>query len=439
MTVVVAGGGIAGLTMALTCHEIGVPVRVFESSRRILPLGVGINLQPNAVRELTDLGLADRLSEVGIETEEWALVGRGGNDVWSEPRGRLAGYRWPQYSVHRGELQLLLLDEVRRRCGADAVVEAHRLVRYDNTATGIVATFEDRATGAAVNVDATILVGADGLNAATRRQLLPDEGPARWGGAMMWRGTAMGPPIRTGASFILAGNLDQRFVHYPIGPVDPDTGLQRQNWLTELTVDPEQGWDSVAGWNRRVDPSIFLAHFEDWVWEWFDVSAFVRRADQVWEYPMVDRDPAPTWRDGRMVLVGDAAHVMYPVGSNGASQSIIDTRVLGASFVAHGVTPDALTAYEESLHEEISALVLRNRGHGPIAILGVVDERCGGWFDDIEEIVPRAEIEAFMGRYKEAAGFAMDALNAAPRTIPAGARVKGPIPDVWRDGRPGQR
>lgn len=424
MTVLIAGGGIAGLTMALTCHEIGVPFRVFESSRQVLPLGVGINLQPNAVRELTDLGLADRLPEVGIEAEEWALVGRGGNDVWSEPRGRLAGYRWPQYSVHRGEFQIMLLDEVRRRCGHDAVVEAHRLLHYENTASGITATFEDRASGTTVAVEGSLLIGADGLNSATRRQLFPDEGPPVWGGAMLWRGTALGPPIRSGAAFTLVGNLDQRFVHYPIGPVDPETGLQKQNWLTELTVDRDQGWDSAAGWNREVDVSVFLSHFEDWVWDWFDVPAFVQRAEKVWEYPMVDRDPAPTWLDGRMALVGDAAHVMYPVGSNGASQAIVDVRVLGAKLVEHGVTPDALAAYADALHGEISALVLRNRSHGPIAVLGLVDERCGGWFDDIEDVMPRAEIESFMARYKEAAGFAKDALNAAPRTIAAGARVE---------------
>ena len=95
MTVLVAGGGIAGIAMALTCHQIGVPVKVFESANQILPLGVGINLQPNAVRELYDLGLSASLNQIGIQTREWALVGRNGNDIWAEPRGLLAGYDWP--------------------------------------------------------------------------------------------------------------------------------------------------------------------------------------------------------------------------------------------------------------------------------------------------------------------------------------------------------
>ena len=420
--IIVAGGGIAGLAMALTCHQIGVPVRVFESSRTIQPLGVGINLQPNAVRELTDLGIADRLPEIGVEAKEWALVGRNGNDIWAEPRGRRAGYRWPQFSVHRGELQMLLLNVVRERCGPDAVVEGHRLLGYEQDASSITASFEDRASGRTVRVDGSLLIGADGLHSSARRQRFPNEGDPVWGGAVLWRGTALGSPIRSGASFTLVGSLEQRFVHYPIGPTDPDTGLQRQNWIAELTFDPEQGWND-ASWNQVVDPSIFLPAFAEWDFDWLDIPAFVGRAEQVWEYPMVDRDPAPTWLDGRMALIGDAAHVMYPVGSNGASQAIVDTRVLGAALVEHGVSPDALLAYEHALHEDISALVLRNRGAGPMAILGEVDERCGGVFDDIDDVIPRAEVEAFMARYKAAAGFAKDALNLAPPTIAPGAMV----------------
>ena len=240
---------------------------------------------------------------------------------------------------------------------------------------------------------------------------------------MLWRGTALGPPIRTGASFTLVGNLEQRFVHYPIGPVDPTTGLQRQNWIAELTFDPAQGWDA-ANWNQEVDPSVFLPAFADWDFDWLDIPALVRRADQVWEYPMVDRDPAPTWTDGRLGLIGDAAHVMYPVGSNGASQAIVDARVLGAALVEHGITPDALEAYEARLHEDISALVLRNRHAGPVAILGVVDERCGGVFDDIDDVIPRREVEEFLAGYKHAAGFAVDALNQAPPTIGPGDRIR---------------
>lgn len=434
VTVVVAGGGIAGLTMALTCHQIGAPVVVLESVRELAPLGVGINLQPNAVRELYDLGLADELPSIGVETKEWALVGRNGNDVYAEPRGVGAGYRWPQFSVHRGQLQMLLYRAVVDRLGPDAVITGARVTGYRNRPDGRIDVSIERrrssgaGSGSAAERDTIVggvLVGADGLHSAVRAQMYPGEGDPVWGGAIMWRGTTQAPPIRSGASFTLVGSLDQRFVHYPISAPDPATGLQTQNWLAERTVDPSMRSDlSLTGdWNRRVPIDKFLPDFEDWDFDWLDVPALVRGAEAVFEYPMVDRDPVEAWVDGRAVLIGDAAHVMYPVGSNGASQAIVDARVLGARFCDHGIGPEALAAYEEQLLDDVSALVLRNRGAGPIAILGVVDERCGGVFDDIADVIPSAEIDEFMAGYKTAAGFAIDALNTAPPTIRPGAAV----------------
>ena len=176
------------------------------------------------------------------------------------------------------------------------------------------------------------------------------------------------------------------------------------------------GWRR-GDWNTRVEIDEFIAEFEDWDYDWLDVPAMIRRSEAVWEFPMVDRDPAPHWVVGSVALIGDAAHVMYPVGSNGASQAIVDARVVGAKFLEHGVGRDALQAYEAELHEDVSSLVLRNRDAGPVAILGIVDTLCGGVFDDIEDVLPRSEIEDFMSRYKSAAGFAKDRLNAAPPTI----------------------
>ena len=421
MTVVIAGGGIAGLTMALTCHEIGVPVRVLESVRSMAPLGVGINLQPNAIRELFDLGFADDLDNIGIEATEWALVGRGGNDVWSEDRGRLAGYRWPQYSVHRGELQMLLYRAVIERIGSDAVLTGHRVTGYRDT-TGGVAVQVDTRDGHATEIVGDVLLAADGLHSAVRAQMHPDQPDPHWGGQILWRGAAQGPPVRSGACFTLVGTISQRFVHYPISAADPDTGLQLQNWIAELTVDPSEGF-AASNWNRPAELKDFLPAFDDWTFDWLDIPSLVRGAPAVWEFPMVDRDPVDRWVDGRTCLVGDAAHVMFPVGSNGASQAIVDARVMGAKFVEHGVGRDALHAFEDQLLEPLSQLVLRNRGHGPIGILEVVDERCGGYFDNIDDVIDRNEIEAFMQNYKVAAGFAIESLNAAPRTIAAGARV----------------
>ncbi|MEL7155167.1 MAG: flavin-dependent oxidoreductase [Actinomycetota bacterium] len=425
MTVLIAGGGIAGLTMALTCHQIGVEAVVLESVPTLRPLGVGINLQPNAVRELDELGLADRLPSIGVETQEWALVGRNGNDVYAEPRGRAAGYHWPQYSVHRGRLQMLLHQAVVERLGSGAMITDARVVGYRNDGDRIRADVVDRA-GRASTHTGSVLLGADGLHSALRAALHPDEGPPVWGGAVMWRATSPGPPIRTAASFTLVGSLDQRFVHYPISAPDPATGLQEQNWIAELTFDVSTRQWGDSDWNRQVDVDKFLPSFADWDFDWLDVPDLVRRADAVYEFPMVDRDPVDRWVDGRLGLLGDAAHVMYPVGSNGASQAIVDARVLGAAFVTHGVGPEALTAYEDALLEDLSALVLRNRGAGPVAILGLVDERCGGVFDDIDDVIPEDERNRFMAGYKTAAGFAVEALNGASPIIEPGARAAQP-------------
>ena len=421
MSVIIAGGGIGGLTMALTCHQIGVQAVVLESVRNMAPLGVGINLQPNAIRELIDLGLEDELGSIGIEAREWALVGRNGKDVWSEPRGRLAGYRWPQYSVHRGELQMLLYRTVLERMGPDAVRTGHRVTGYRNESQGVTVQVDTRDGGSIV-VQGSVIVAADGLHSSVRAQMHPTQPAPHWEGAVLWRGATYGPPIRSGASFTLIGSLDQRFIHYPISAPDPDTGLQLQNWIAELSFDPSEGWPE-SNWNHQVDIDKFLPSFEDWKFDWLDIPSLVRDSPAVWEFPMVDRDPAHHWVDGRVCLLGDAAHVMYPVGSNGASQAIVDARVMGAKFLDYGVTTEALQAFQDELIEPMSALVLRNRGNGPVGILGLVDERCGGVFEDIDDVIPRAEVESFMANYKAAAGFAIDELNAAPATIAVGARI----------------
>jgi 5-methylphenazine-1-carboxylate 1-monooxygenase len=420
--VLIAGGGIGGMALALTLHQIGVPCTVFEAVADIQPLGVGINLQPNAVRELYDLGIgAEQLDRIGIQAREWALVGRNGNDVYAEARGLQAGYRWPQYAVHRGELQMLLYRAVRERLGPAAVRLGHRITGYRQTAEGVTALVDTR-DGQRSEVEGSLLVAADGLHSAVRAQMHPEQPPIQWGGAVMWRGTTPGRPIRTGASFVGVGSLRHRVVLYPISPPDPVTGLATINWIAEITVDNTRGW-TQGDWNRRVSLSDFAHHFDGWNYGWLDVPAMLRGAKEVFEYPMIDRDPVPTWVDGRVALLGDAAHVMYPVGSNGASQAIVDGRVLGAALVAQGLGPDALQAYDQKLCADISALVLRNRGAGPFGILGLVDERCAGVFDHIDEVIPAAEREAFMARYKAAAGFAIETLNAAPATITPGARV----------------
>jgi len=423
--VLIAGGGIGGLCVALTLHQIGVPCLVLETVRDLKPLGVGINLQPNAVRELYALGIGpDQLDAIGVQTREWALVGLNGKEVYAEPRGLWAGYQWPQYSVHRGRLQMLLYHAVHHRLSADAVRTGVAVAGYRNNRDGQgVVALAETADGERFELEGSLLIGADGLHSAVRAQMHPQQPPIQWGGAIMWRGVTPGLPIRSGASFVGLGTHRHRVVFYPIGRPDAVTGLAPINWIAEITVDNSSGWTN-GDWNRRVDVESFIHHFEGWNYDWMDVPAMLRGADAVYEYPMIDRDPVPTWIDRDVALLGDAAHVMYPTGSNGASQAVIDARVLGAAMLEHGVTTRALEAYNARLCAEISAVVLRNRGAGPFGLLNLLDERCGGVFDDIDAVIPARERDAFMSRYKAAAGFAMEALNGAPPIIPAGARVR---------------
>ena len=422
--VIIAGGGIGGLAAALTLHQIGVPCIVFEAAREMRPLGVGINLQPNAVRELYDLGFTEAdLDRVGLPAREWALVGLNGNDIYSEPRGKLAGYNWPQYAVHRGRFHMLLHEAVVERMGAPSVQLGSRVAGYRKLADGSVSALVERADGSTSEPRGALLIGADGIHSAVRAQMHPAQPPIHWGGAVMWRSTTWGKPIRTGSSFVGLGTHRHRMVFYPISHPDPKTGLSMINWIAEVTMDHSEG-RKQSGWFRQVPISDFAHHFDGWVWDWLDVPALIRCADGAFENPMIDRDPVPTWRDGPVVLIGDAAHPMYPTGSNGGSQAIVDSRILGACMVEHGVSEEALAAYDAKLCGPISQVILRNRSAGPFGLLNMVDERCGGTFDNIDDVIPPAERTTFMAGYKTAAGFAIETLNKAPPTLAAGARVR---------------
>jgi 2-polyprenyl-6-methoxyphenol hydroxylase-like FAD-dependent oxidoreductase len=421
--VLIAGGGIGGLSLALTLHQLGVPCRVFESVRELKPLGVGINLQPNAVRELFDLGITEAdLDAIGMQTREWALVGLNGNDIYSEPRGLLAGYKWPQFSVHRGELQMMLYRKLVERSGANVVRFGARVTGYRNEVNGTVTALIESSDGSVTEETGSLLIGADGLHSAVRAQMHPLQPPIHWGGAVMWRGTSPSVPIRTGASFVGLGTHRHRFVFYPISAPDAQTGLATINWIAEVTVDASEGRNE-SSWFKPVEIDDFAHHFDGWTYDWLDIPALLRGADIAYENPMIDRDPVSTWHDDRVILIGDAAHPMYPTGSNGASQAIVDGRLLGLSFIRHGLTPKAFAAYDDEFCATVSQIVLRNRGAGPFGLLNLVDERCGGTFEDIDAVISVEERTAFMAGYKTAAGFAVEKLNEAGPTIEPGARV----------------
>ncbi|WP_346910035.1 flavin-dependent oxidoreductase [uncultured Roseibium sp.] len=422
MTILIAGGGIAGLAMGLTCHQIGAPFRIYETAPEIKPLGVGINLQPNAIRELYELGFEDSLPKIGVQTQEFGLFSKKGLEIWTEPRGKWAGYNWPQYSVHRGELQMMLYRELIRRAGPDCVVAGQRAVGFSNTYKGAALHLKSTVDGTERTVEGDLVIGADGIHSAIRAQMNPDEGAPKWGGPVLWRGTAKAKPFRTGATMVMIGHSTQRIVAYPISEADPETGLATINWITELSFDASQGWNR-GDWNRLANIDDFMPRFTDWRYDWLDLPALVAGADAVYEYPMVDRDPLDHWTDGNVSLMGDAAHATYPVGSNGASQAIVDARRLGAALLEHGLTHAALKAYEEDMLPLTTRLIMTNRGSGPDAVLQVVEDRCGGDFKDINDVISKEELADHAAKYKAVAGFAIQALNSQPSIIPEGAHL----------------
>lgn len=414
MTVLISGAGIAGLTLALTCHQLRIPCRIVEQVDELKPLGVGINLQPNAVRELLDLGLGAELDRIGVKTQQLMLVARNGKEVWSEPRGLEAGYNWPQYSVHRGELQMMLHRVVLDRLGPDVIETsaAGRAFRTEGD-EAVLDTAAGERRGA-------VLIAADGLHSAIRRQMFPSEGPPIWAGAILWRGASRMKNFSDRNRMAMIGDYQQKFVTYPISGPDAD-GKVLINWIAERTYDASHGWQR-EDWNREAPVSDFIDMFEDWRFGWIDIPEIISAAPTVYEYPMVDRDPLPHWTEGRVTLMGDAAHIMYPTGSNGASQAIVDARKIGRALLDHGVGPEALNAYEAEMRPRMAKVIAANRGAGPDYVLEIVRQRSGGVFDDIEDVMPFEERKTFSAEYKKTAGFSIDALNAAPPIIPQVAR-----------------
>ncbi len=419
MTVIISGAGIGGLTAALTCHELGMPVKVFEQVSEITPLGVGINLQPHAVREIFELGLAAEIEAIGLRTKEVAYFSKKGLAIHAEARGAWAGYNWPQYSIHRGELQMMLLKAVRERMG-EGVVETGAAV------TG----FTEDKDGVRVQVDrgglvseerGDVLIGADGLHSKIRTGFYPEEGAPVWAGAVLWRGTTKAVPFLSGASMAMAGHESQKFVTYPISAPD-ENGAADINWIAELWFEPDSKWNR-EDYNRQGKLADFLPAFESWNFDWLDIPALIKAADKIYEFPMIDRDPLARWSFGRVTLLGDAAHAMYPIGSNGATQAILDARMLGRCFVEHGINAAALTAYEADRRPKCNAVVLANRGNGPDQVLQVVEERTGGDFDNIDDVLSEAERLEMAAAYKKIAGFDVDILNNAPSIISKGTRV----------------
>ena len=420
LNVIVVGAGIGGLTLALCLQRAGIACRVYEMAPAIAPLGVGINILPHASRELGRLGLGAELTRVAVLTREAVFFNRFGQRIYSEPLGRFGGYGDPQYSIHRGELQKVLAAAVTTRMGDDCIRAGWKCVGVGQDAGGATANFVDTDSGAERPAQcADLVVACDGLHSVVRRQLHPDEGPPLYSGVNMWRGTTIWEPILSGASMIRAGWLaGGKMVIYPIRDNVDGHGRQLVNWVAELETPIHEKRD----WSRTGRISDFIDAFERWHFDWLDVPAFIRAAQAILEFPMVDQDPLPWWTQGRVTLLGDAAHPMYPRGSNGAGQAILDARALADALVAHADPQAALAAYEAERLPVTADVVRMNRKDPPDAILREVYERTGDRpFARIDDVISHEELVATSDRYKRVAGIDRP---SPPATAPGAARQR---------------
>ncbi|WP_342128890.1 flavin-dependent oxidoreductase [Hydrogenophaga sp. OTU3427] len=404
MSIAIAGGGIAGLALALSLHQRGIACHVFEAVPEVHELGVGITLLPHATRELSALGLLDRLEAVAIENLESVFYNRFGQYVYRELRGRHAGYDTPELGIHRGKLHRILWDAVLERLGPAHVHTGHRALRVEQDDTGATLCF------AAVNgvtpppARADIVVACDGVNSALRRQFHPDDVLA-FGGINTWRGVSVHKPILSGKSYLRIGSVDTgKMVIYPIVDNVDGQGNQLINWMAEIRQ-PEA---TMNDWNQAGRVEDFIGIYQDWRFDWLDVPALIRSARQVLQYPMVDKDPLPRWTFGRVTLMGDAAHPMYPRGSNGSAQGLIDARTLAEQLAFHSDPLAALHGYEDLRREATAQVVLTNRTVPPDAIIMKADELSGDRpFRHIDELISQDALRQISENYKQVAGFAL--------------------------------
>ncbi|MGL4975147.1 MAG: flavin-dependent oxidoreductase [Bosea sp. (in: a-proteobacteria)] len=412
MKAIIAGGGIGGLTLALMLKTRGIDCVVFEQAANVREVGVGINTLPHAIKELAELGLLPALDAVGIRTRELFYMNRYGQTVWQELRGTNAGLTVPQFSIHRGRLQKLILEAVLERLGPDSVRTGRRLAGFQQTEGGVTAHFVDSALGEdGETARGDILVAADGIHSVVRQRFYPDEGPPSWNGVQMWRGAANWPMFLDGESMIIAGGMAGKLVLYPIA-AGSTPGTRLTNWVVNVrTGDPAKPPPKET-WSKQGRLEDVLPHARRFQVPGVDVEALIRATPAFWEYPMCDRDALPHWTHGRVTLLGDAAHPMYPVGSNGASQAILDARALADALAACDHPAHGLARYEAERLPRTAEIVQMNRLGGPERVIDAVEALAPTGFDDVERVMSYAKREAFVKSYAGKAGFARDQINA---------------------------
>ena len=404
MNIAIVGGGIAGLSFALGLHKRGIDCDVFEAVTDIKEIGVGITLLPHAMRELAELGLQDALEAVGIENLESVFYTQHGQYVYKEARGRHAGYTLPEIGIHRGKLHRILFDAAVSRLGADKVHTGMRCSAFSQNDHGVEIEFSNAHTQTSIKVQAQIAVACDGVNSVIRTQMHPQDALC-FAGINTWRGVTVHPPILTGKSYLRIGTVEVgKMVIYPIIDNVDGKGSQLINWVAEL----QKPNAAMNDWNRPGDPAVCAEIFKDWTFDFLNVPELILKADKVFEYPMVDKNALPFWTQGRVTLMGDAAHPMYPRGSNGSAQALIDARTLADQLAQHTDPKEALKAYEVLRLAPTAKVVETNRNVPPDFIIMKAHELSGGKpFRHIDDLITQDELRQISDHYKTVAGFAL--------------------------------
>ena len=413
MKVLIAGAGIGGLTAALSLQRAGIDVLVHESAAEILPMGVGINILPHASREYIELGLEQEMDRFAIRTTAMNYYTAGGHLVTSQPCGLHAGYKWPQWSLHRGELHMMLLRVFRERAGHNKVVTDAALVDFENSRDGgITARFEHRRAGGFSTVDCDVLVGADGLHSVTRRRLYPDEGRPVYGGIVVYRAAVESARFLDGKTMAIIGDKRLRLVAYPVSSEiqQRNDGSSLVNWIGVLPMGEDEA--PTEDWENTSEQEKLRPRYTSWKFDWLDVPRLMGAAREILEFPVYDRDPLERWTFGRVTLLGDAAHPLIPVSSSGAVQAIIDGRALAYALATHTDPSDGLRAYEADRLPTANATVRASRAEGPDRVLEMVRERCPDGAANIHDYVSREELQAVIDDFKENTGFGIETLNS---------------------------
>ena len=413
MKAIIAGAGIGGLSAALSLNKIGVDVKIYESVSEIRPLGVGINVLPHASRELIALGLQSELDKFAIRTRSMQYFTRRGKLVLSVPCGEYAGYNWPQYSLHRGEFQMMLLNVFKQRAGEDNVLTGHQLADFQQDEGSVTAHFIKPETGEkSLSETADVLIGADGLHSAARKKLYPNEGQPVFASMVCMRGSVESLPYLDGESMIICGDKRLRLVSYPISKQAREQGRSHINWIAAIPKQTDSPLEE--DWNKLADAEELIKLYQDWQFDWLNVPQLISKTKKVFEFPVYDRDPLKQWTFDRVSLIGDAAHPLIPVSSSGAVHAIIDGRALAYALGTNSDVTKGLKAYEDDRLKKANQVVLASRQNGPDEVLEIVKEECPEDAEDIFLHVDKARLEKIIDDFKERSGFGIDALNNLP-------------------------